>query len=168
MNNEKSNTIWYALYTKSRAEKKVSADLDKKGIENYLPIRKELRQWSDRKKWVETPAISSYIFIKITPDQYNWVFEINGVVAYVAHKGKAVTIPDYQIKAMQQAIENKIAFDVESSTIIKGKEITITSGPFIGIKGIVKKVKGNRKLYIDMSSIGYSMIIDMQDVEVES
>ncbi|WP_282037743.1 UpxY family transcription antiterminator [Saccharicrinis aurantiacus] len=167
MSNNNSDSIWYALYTKSRAEKKVSEDLNKKGIRNYLPLRRELRKWSDRKKWVETPAISSYIFINISPEQYNWVFEINGVVAYVAHNGRAVTIPDNQIKAMQQTIENKIAFDVESNAITKGKEITISSGPLIGVKGIVKKVKGNRKLYIDISNIGYSLVIDMEDVEVE-
>ena len=34
-----------------------------KGIESYLPLKKVLKQWSDRKKWVEEPLFRSYIFI---------------------------------------------------------------------------------------------------------
>ena len=44
--------IWYALYVKSRTEKKVAAELEKQGIINYLPLQKILKQWSDRRKWV--------------------------------------------------------------------------------------------------------------------
>ena len=31
---------WYAVYTKSRCEKKVSASLTKKKIENYCPLNR--------------------------------------------------------------------------------------------------------------------------------
>ena len=93
MKEDTTTQQWYALYTKSRAEKKVAGELNKLGITNYLPIKRELRQWSDRKKWVEVPAISSYIFICIPKERYNDVFQVNGIVAYVSYKGKAVTIP---------------------------------------------------------------------------
>ncbi len=166
----KENTTtmrWYALYTKSRAEKKVAQEFKKRGIINYLPIKRELRQWSDRKKWVEVPAISSYIFIQITPEQYKQVFEVTGVVAYVSYKGKAVTIPDHEIEAMRQTIENKIAFNVEATNIKKGEEITVTSGPLKGIKGIVKTIQGTKKLYLNISNIGYTLVIDLEEATVE-
>ena len=44
---------WYVLYTTSRAEKKVAQRLEEKGLEVFLPMIEELRQWSDRKKKVE-------------------------------------------------------------------------------------------------------------------
>jgi transcription antitermination factor NusG len=158
---------WYALYTKSRAEKKAAEGLGKLGISNYLPLKRELRQWSDRKKWVDVPAISSYIFIKIDPSQYNTVFEVNGVVAYVSHKGKAVTIPEHEIIAMQRTIENKIAFNIESTRIKKGEEITVTSGPLKGIKGIVQNIQGSKKLFLNISNIGYTLVIDLNDAMIE-
>jgi len=158
---------WYALYTKSRAEKKVAEGLNKLGIINYLPLKRELKQWSDRKKWVESPAISSYIFVQITPSQYRTVFEVNGVVAYVSHKGQALTIPDYQMVAMQRTIENKINFEVEAGKIKKGEEITVTSGPLKGIKGIVQSVQGTKKLYLNITNIGYTLVINLDEVSVE-
>ncbi len=158
---------WYALYTKSRAEKKVAEGLSKVGITNYLPLKRELKQWSDRKKWVETPAISSYIFVHITPNQYRSVFEVNGVVAYVAHKGNALSIPEHEIYAMKQTIENKIAFDVEATNIKKGEEITVTSGPLKGISGIVNSIQGTKKLYLNISNIGYTLVVDLNDAMIE-
>ncbi len=158
---------WYAVYTKSRAEKKVADELSKAGIHNYLPLKRELRQWSDRKKWVEVPAISSYVFIHIDETTRKTVFDINGIVAFVSDKGQPVTIPECQINAMKQTIDNKIAFNIESCTITKGKEVTITAGPLQGVKGIVVNIKNNKKLYLNLDTIGFSMVINMDDVIVE-
>ena len=155
---------WYALYTKSRAEKKVLEQLTQMGIKAYLPLKRVLRQWSDRKKWVEVPVISSYIFVYIPESDYRRVFDARGIVAYVSYKGKAVTIPDHEIEAMRKTIENNIEFDVQQRELKKGEEITITSGPLKGVKGIIKEVQGNKKLYISISNIGYTLVINMEDV----
>ncbi len=165
---ENTETIykWYALYTKSRAEKKVYEQLIAFGINTYLPLRRVLRQWSDRKKWVEVPVISSYIFIKIPAVDYNRVFDANGVVAYVSHKGKAVTIPDHEIEIMRRTIDNNIDFDVEQGNLKKGQEITITAGPLKGVKGTINEVKGNKKLYLNISNIGYTLVINIEDVQI--
>ena len=55
---KKPQKAWYAVYTNSRAEKRVSDRLAEMGIETFLPLQKTLRQWSDRKKLVEKPLIS--------------------------------------------------------------------------------------------------------------
>ena len=57
---------WYAVYTKSRCEKKVSALLTKKKIENYCPLNRLLKQSPDRKKIVQEPLFTSYVFVHIT------------------------------------------------------------------------------------------------------
>lgn len=44
---------WYAVYTRSRFEKKIAADLAAKRVESYLPVFEEVRQWKDRRKRVE-------------------------------------------------------------------------------------------------------------------
>jgi len=154
---------WYALYTMPRAEKKVLDSLLQKGIETYLPMRKLLRQWSDRKKWVETPVINSYIFVRIPKSDYLRVFEAKGVVRYVTVKSKAVIIPDYEMEAMQRAVASNISFNVEPSNIRKGQVITIESGPLKGITGEVEEVRGAKKLYLRISNLGYSLVINLDD-----
>ena len=154
---------WFALYTKARAEKKVHEELQQKGIEVYLPMRKELRQWSDRKKWVETPIINSYIFVHILKEDYRRVFESKGVVSYVSRKGKAVVIPDREMKAMQRTVESNLTFNVETSNIRKGQTITVASGPLKGITGEVLEVQGARKFFLRISHIGYTLVVNLDD-----
>ena len=154
---------WFALYTKPRAEKKVYEELQTKGIKVYLPLRRELRQWSDRKKWVDRPIISSYIFVHIQMVDYKRVFESKGVVSYVSHKGKAVVIPDREIEAMRRTVESNLSFNVEASTIQKGQIITITSGPLKGITGEVLEIQGARKFFLRISHIGYSLVVNLDD-----
>ncbi|MCU4165035.1 UpxY family transcription antiterminator [Carboxylicivirga caseinilyticus] len=160
---DKKKYTWYALYTKSRAEKKVLEQLTNMGIKAYLPMKKILRQWSDRKKWVEMPVISSYIFVNILKEDYRKVFEANGVVAYVSYKGHACTIPDSDIEAMRRTIENQLDFDVETDQLKKGQTITVTSGPLKGITGEVLEVQGAKKLYLRISNIGYTLVVDLAD-----
>ncbi len=159
-------TQWYALYTKSRAEKKVHEQLTAMGIHAYLPLRREKRQWSDRQKWVEVPAISSYIFVNLSPSSFQKVFEARGVVAYVSNKGKAVAIPDHEIEAMRRTIENKLAFSIETSRLKKGQMITLTSGPLKGIKGEIIEVQGTKKLYLRISHIGYMLVLNLNEVNI--
>jgi len=154
---------WFALYTKARAEKKVHEDLQQKGVEVYLPMRKELRQWSDRKKWVEIPVINSYIFVHIQMEDYRRVFESRGVVSYVSHKGKAVAIPDREIEAMRRTVESNLTFNVETSAIKKGQTITIASGPLKGITGEVLEVQGAKKFFLRISHIGYTLVVNLDD-----
>lgn len=137
------------------------------GIKAYLPLKRELKQWSDRKKWVETPIISSYIFVNISAADYKRVFEANGVVSYVSHKGKAVTIPDHEIEAMQKTVENKLSFSVETGNIVKGQTVTVTSGPLKGVSGIVKEIRGKRKLHLQISHIGYTLVVNLENDSVD-
>lgn len=154
---------WYALYTMPRAEKKVYEELRLKGLEAYLPLRKELRQWSDRKKWVEVPIINSYVFVHIQRVDYRRVFESKGVVSYVSRKGKAVVIPDREMEAMQRTVASNLSFNVEASTIQKGQIITIASGPLKGITGEVMEIQGSRKFFLRISHIGYSLVVNLED-----
>lgn len=165
---ENGNYSWYALYTKPRSEKKVYSFLSERGIEAYLPLRKELRQWSDRKKWIETPVISSYIFVHIPLSDYRKVFEAPGVISYVSHKGKAVTIPVHEIEAMRRTVENNLSFSVETASLRKGQFITIESGPLKGVSGEIIDIEGEKKLYLRISHIGYSLVVDLKQLRGES
>jgi transcription antitermination factor NusG len=107
------------------------------------------------------PIISSYIFINIPKEDYKKMFDVNGVVAYVSYKGKACTIPNSDIDAMKRTIENQLDFDVETDKLEKGQTITVTSGPLKGITGEVLEVQGTKKLYLSISNIGYTLVVDL-------
>lgn len=152
---------WYAAYTKSRNEKKVLALLQKENIEVYLPLQKKLKQWSDRKKWVEVPLFNSYIFVKISEKEYYNVLKTQGIVKYISFEGKAVPIPENQIFTLKKIVAENIDFEVSSEIFKKGDQIRIDSGSFAGIFGELIEVRENKKFLIRIEPIGYSLLIDM-------
>ena len=79
---------WYAVYTKPRWEKKVASLLARKDIEQYCPVNKVVRQWSDRRKMVEEPLFKLYVFIRVKESDFVTVKQTDGVVKMLYWLGK--------------------------------------------------------------------------------
>jgi len=152
---------WYAIYTKSRTEKKVACLLQREQIEFYLPLKKTLRQWSDRKKWVEEPLIRSYVFVKISEKEYYRVLNTPGVMKYVTFDGKAAPIAEWQIIALHKVVEGIDDYELSSEVFKKGNKVRITTGPMTGILGEIIEIRGNKKFIIRIEPIGYSILLNL-------
>jgi len=156
-----SNKSWYALYTKSRNEKKAFESLTSAGIEAYLPLIKTLKQWSDRKKWVEEPLFRSYIFVHIDKSEYFKVLNIIGIVRYITFEGKAVPIPENQIQAIKQYVGN----DFEPLDDIKdfnvGDKVEVIKGSLMGLQGRLISIKNKQKVKIEIDAISQSVYLSV-------
>lgn len=158
---------WYAAYTHSRAEKKVARELDKQGIEHYLPLIKTLKQWTDRKKKVEEPLIRSYIFVYITEKEYMDVLHTAGVMTIVRFSGKPVAIPDWQIDNLKILLGASLPITVESRELVTGEEVRITRGTLEGLRGVIQQIKGEHKLVISIHALHYHMTVDIDPAFVK-
>ncbi|MDA3929523.1 MAG: UpxY family transcription antiterminator [Prolixibacteraceae bacterium] len=159
---ENNKKQWFAVYTKSRAEKKVQLELEFQGIENFLPIHKKLRQWSDRKKWVEAPLISGYIFVYIEAIEYDRVLRTNGVVSYVRFEGKAAIIPENQINNLKRLLQqSELAIKVSTKNFTKGDEIEVLGGPLMGLQGTLILVKGKKKVAIQLKQLNIAFTVEL-------
>lgn len=157
-----SDYQWYALYIRSRTEKKAYGILLKRGINAFLPMRKVIRQWSDRKKMVEVPLFNSYIFINITDREYLPALQVDGVVKFVTFEGKAVPIPPQQIEAIKAYIgEGSPVYDDATSDLEAGVNIEITRGPMMGLSGILLTLHGKHRVKVEIECVGQSLIIDV-------
>jgi transcription antitermination factor NusG len=152
--NKNPSKQWHVVYTRSRAEKKVKMELDFKNIENFLPIQKKLRQWKDRKKWVEIPLMSGYCFVNISSNEYDLVLQTNNVVSYIRFEGKAAVIPESQIDSLKQMLK-QYDFEVEVTTenFAPGKKVEVIEGPLMGLRGELIEARGKNKFIIRFSQI---------------
>lgn len=160
---------WFAIYTRSRFEKKIYAKLQEIGIESYLPLYKVIRQWKDRKKLVEEPLLRSYIFVKVNPKEYFEVFKIDGVVRYVCFSGKAAPINESQIKSLKIALSNNLDVSIlEKNNIPHGHPIKIVEGSLTGFEGELVKFMGKKHVMIRMEQIGrtISVKVPLEYIEV--
>src|SRR5882762_3688605 len=92
---------WYPVYTNPRAEKKAHQALLNKGIETYLPLHRQLKQWSDRKRWTEEPFIKSYLFVRIKEHEQTEVLMTKGITRFIYFSGKIASMPDRQIEELK-------------------------------------------------------------------
>ena len=96
---------WIAVRSKPRAEKVTFDQLTKKGIDAYLPLVKERRKWSDRKKWVELPLFSSYLFVKLELKNSIYVLQTHGVSSIVKFNGTIATVQESVVNSIRWALE---------------------------------------------------------------
>ena len=149
---------WFALYTKPRNEKKVAETLAALGIEVYCPLVTTIKQWSDRKKKVESPLIPSYIFVKIEEANRKDVFQVAGVVQYVFWLGKPAKIQPHEIEALKTQLAAPVV-KVTLETWTPNAQIQINEGPFKNQMAVVEKVSTN-KVTLILKSLGIRLIID--------
>lgn len=151
---------WKVIYVNSRSEKKVYERLSQKGIEAYVPLKRETKQWSDRKKMVVSPLISGYVFVKPSPMQRDIVLQEQGVLQYLRYNGTDAIIREIEIEALK-SIEQKGYF-VEGKfgeTLKIGDSSIIQHGPFKGLKGIVTSRVNEDEIYVAITSIDFSLTI---------
>jgi transcriptional antiterminator RfaH len=156
-----SERCWYAVYTRPRHEKKVYAQLQKEKIEAFLPLYTTIHQWSDRKKKVLEPLFSCYIFVCISTKAYYSVLNISSVIRFVSFEGRAISIPDSQIRL----IKNMLAQDMELIEAPKflplGSRVEIVAGLLAGASGVLVDIAGKKRVIIYIDEIEKSFYVNI-------
>jgi transcriptional antiterminator NusG len=103
---------WFAVQTRARHEKVVAQQLCEKAVTNFLPLVKSVHRWSDRRKTVELPLFSGYVFARIAPrnDARVRVLRTHGALSFVGAGGQGIPIPDAQIHAVQTVVEERALY----------------------------------------------------------
>mgnify|MGYP000235072511 CR=1 FL=1 len=150
---------WYAVYTASRAEKKVKERLDEMDIRNYLPLRTEYRVWSDRKKKISVPLIAGYIFVYVPETAFMTVLTTPGVVTFLKEKNKAVIIPEAQIERLR-FVENNFEEPIEMSydEIPAGTLVEIVRGKLTGFQGEMVEFRNKFRIVLRLDNLGCALI----------
>jgi transcriptional antiterminator RfaH len=150
---------WYPVYTHSRAEKKAFQALTNKGLETYLPLHRQLKQWSDRKKWVEEPFIKSYLFVYIKEHQQTEVLMTKGVSRFIYFSGKIASMPQRQIDELKLLMASPFELEITEEDLQPGEHIMIKAGPLKGLKGEIISYRSQKQLALRLENMGYSIII---------
>jgi transcriptional antiterminator RfaH len=158
---------WYPVYTQSRAEKKAHEALQKKGIDSYLPLHKQLKQWSDRKKWVYEPLIKSYLFVYITPAQQTEVLMTKGISRFIYFSGRIAAMPERQINELKLLLSSPYELKITEEDLQPGEKIEIKAGALKGITGEMVAYRSQKQLLLRLGEIGYSIIVNVSASLVE-
>jgi len=156
---------WFVVYTKPRQEKKVATELAKVGIEAYCPVKVIERQWSDRKKKVETPLFTSYCFVHIKDQERNKVFQVTGVLKYLFWLKKPAIVRDEEIAEIKRWLNEYDNKKISVKQFQNDDRVIIKSGLLIDKKATVLKQNGNQ-LMLQLESLGFALYVSQSNIIV--
>ena len=162
-----SRKHWYAVYTKSRAEKKVAGRLAEDGIEVFLPLQRTIRKWSDRRKIVDMPIISSYVFVHISKTDFWKVMMAQGVVKFITFEGAPVKIPEDQIKNLKILSNSDVDVFVSREVFLKGDMVEVQYGSLAGLKGELLRVGNKRKVVLRIIDSDLNLTVDINTIAIK-
>ena len=151
---------WFVVHTRPQQELKVASQLSAMGITNYCPTVTLIKQYSDRKKKVIKPLLSSYVMVELEEKDRNKVFDCSGIVRYLFFLGKPAVVPAPQINLMQDHLSG-VYNDFKVTTLRVGDSHTISEGPFSGVLGKVVETD-NTKVKLELASLGMRITFKKQ------
>ena len=157
---------WYAVYTKPRWEKKVAELLSRKKIENYCPLNRVHRQWSDRKKIVLEPLFKSYVFVRISDNGQLAVRQTDGILNFVYWLGKPAVVRNEEIDMIKRFLNEHENVKLEKSMVNLNDKVRILNGPLMLQEGNVMEIK-HKTVKVLLPSLGYSMVAEIEKANLE-
>jgi transcription antitermination factor NusG len=159
---------WYAVQTRSRFEKAVRAELSAWGINQYLATFQDVHQWKDRKKVVEVPLFSGYIFVRLQDIESArlQVLKTNGVVRILGIGGQIEPIPDFEIDSIRQLLASgKQCYP--HPFVREGSWVRMRHGPLAGVEGHLIRVKSQTRLVLSIQLLSQSVATEVDAWDVE-
>jgi transcription antitermination factor NusG len=148
---------WYAIYVNVKHEKKVVQKLHDLDIEAYSPVVKKLQQWSDRKKWVEFPMLSGYVFVKIDLKDKEKVLNCPGVFAFIKFNGEEARIRESEISVLKSIESSGYDVTQEVAEAKLNDRVEIVQGPLKGLTGTIVQIQNTDYLQIALESLNQTI-----------
>ena len=156
---------WWVAHTKSRFEKALAWDLFRRGVGYYLPLIERVRISGGRRRKVLSPLFTSYVFFCGGEDARYEAMTTDRLC-------QAIAIPDQgqflsQIEAVYKALASNAHLD-PYPFLATGKRCRITTGPFMGVEGIVISRDRKAKIVLEVSILGQSVVMEIDPSLLEA
>ncbi len=152
---------WFALRVKSRCEKVVSLMAQNRGFEEFLPVYRCRRRWSDRYKETEFPLFPGYVFCRLDPQHRLPLLTIPGVVHIVGISKTPVPIDDAEIAAIQAAVHSGLSAEPWPFLEI-GQRVRLEDGPLAGLEGILVATAKQHRIVVSVTLLRRSVAVSIE------
>jgi transcription antitermination factor NusG len=158
---------WYSIQTRYRFERKVTLQLQQKGLQTFLPLLEELHRWSDRRQPIYVPLFSGYTFARfdLSAGRRMEVLHTEGVIGLISFGGVATPIPAKQIDDLQRLLSQKVPCSLHAFLKV-GQHVRIRGGCLDGLEGILAQ-RGEKSLVISIESIERAVAVTIEGYELE-
>src|SRR3989475_549744 len=155
---------WYACRTRPRAEKQTERLLRLRGVESYLPLLEQVRQWTDRQKRVAFPLLPGYLFARFRSAMIHEVLNTPGVVTIIRNDGHLAPVRSEELESIRVLVACVNAGNAPAEPVEfleAGHEVIVTHGPFSGVRGVLVEDRGRVRVVIRLSALRKAMSVEL-------
>lgn len=157
---------WYAAYTSAQHEKRVAAELGRRGVESFLPLYSSVRRWKDRRVRLDLPLFPGYVFVHVALRERLRVLKVPGIAKLVGFGGLPVALPDEQVDALRAGLNGHMRVEPHPYLAV-GRRVKVVRGPFQDGEGILVRKKGVFRVVLSLELIMRSVAVEVDSVDVE-
>jgi transcription antitermination factor NusG len=151
---------WYAVRTAAGREKAVSAQLQSKGFEDFLPLYTTKRQWSDRKKELDLPLFPGYLFCRFDFSNRLPILITPGVKLIVGYGKIPAPVSEAEIDSLRRAV----ASGAEATPwpyLSVGQRVCVREGSLAGVEGILLQIKNSWRIVLSVELLRRSVAVEL-------
>ena len=160
---------WFPMRVTYQREMKVKAELDRLGIENFVPMRyKVVERQNDgdtELRRVLVPAINNLIFVRSTQERLSELKQTNEVLEPLrymmdrtaAQEHAIMTVADREMENFMRVAsrtDDSVMF-LDNETVVgkEGKRVEIMGGAFEGVTGVIRRVKRCKRVVVEIEGV---------------
>lgn len=157
-------------YTLPQCERTLQTKLQRSGVECFLPMRRETRNWTDRQKTVDVPVFPNYIFIRTTMAKRFELLLNRELVKYVTFGDSPATMRDDEMDMLQlvQQDDADTAIVPQHQRLLPGNRVTINTGKFAGAKGVLIREEERNKVVVELTAVRHLIKLHVDASQVSA
>jgi transcription antitermination factor NusG len=160
------NSRWFALRTASGREKSVASQLQARGFEEFVPVYRTRRQYSDRTKELELPLFPGYLFCRFDFNHRLPVLVTPGVQMIVGFGKMPTPVPDAEIEDLRRVVACGAA-QPHHPYLAMGERVRVREGSLAGVEGILVDVKNSWRIVLSVELLQRSVSVELDRAAIE-
>ncbi len=157
---------WFAIQVRPKYEFTSARILRAKGYEEFVPAYCTVRRWSDRRKVIQMPLFSGYVFCRFDGCIWSPILTTPGVVRFVTAGGKQLAqIADAEIQSIRAAI-NQGPGVLPWDWAKVGSAVRVKDGPLVGTVGVLTSYKNRKYIVITIDAVQRSIAVPLDHCEM--
>jgi transcription antitermination factor NusG len=138
----------------------VSTTLRGKGYQEFFPLYRSRRRWSDRTKELELPLFPGYSFCQFDVNDRLPILTTPGVIGIVGAGKIPVPVDDDEIEAIRTILRSGLVAQPWPFLRV-GSKVYIEGGPLAGLEGIVTSTDKVYRLIVSVSLLQRSVAVEI-------
>ena len=139
----------------------IGENMDCVCVDDLSLLNKEIHQWSDRRKLVETVLLPMMVFVHADPKERMAALTLATVSRYMVLRGegKPAVIPDDQMARFRFMLDySEEAICMNYSPLARGKKVRVIKGPLTGLVGELVALDGKSKIAVRLDMLGCACV----------